>query len=434
MLEQRGLRKTLFREAAIYSIGNFGSRILSFLLVPFYTYYLTKQDLGEYDLVITAISFIVPLTTLQLSDAVYRWMIEKKELSQDEKAAILSSSLAGILFGFLVFVLVFFIYNYFYPLQYAAYFVPLVLCNGLFPYLQNILRGEGKTKKYAVNGVLNTFLIVILNIVFVFLIKMEVRGILLANIIAYVLTSLTIVRDVRLFDFIRRRFVDRRLLREMCSYTVPLVPNLMSWWVISSASKFIILYYLGVDFNGLYAVASRFPVLLTVINTVLLLPMQDLILKESDLSIFNRLFKKFFFAELLLAIGLAFVSPIMTRVLLGEEFKGVWLYMPFLFAGVAFHAISGLVGMSYQRSKNTKKILISTLIGAVISIIVSLLTVERIGLQGISISFFLGYAVVFMVRYLDTFRGRYDWKVFLSVFLSPLICLFIVWFWGQILT
>src|SRR5690606_16282829 len=116
-----------FREAAIYSIGNFGSRILSFLLVPFYTYFLTKQDIGEYDLVITAISFIVPLTTLQLSDAVYRWMIEKKELSQDEKAAILSSSLAGILFGFLVFVLVFFIYNYFYPLQYAAYFVPLVL-------------------------------------------------------------------------------------------------------------------------------------------------------------------------------------------------------------------------------------------------------------------------------------------------------------------
>ncbi|MBB6329152.1 O-antigen/teichoic acid export membrane protein [Chryseobacterium sediminis] len=400
------VKKKMFKETLTYSIGSFGSKILSFLLVPFYTYFLTKKELGEYDLLLTTISLFAPLVSLQISDATYRWLIDKEYISETEKAKIMTNSIITLCIGYLIFCVGFSIYVFFNSFQYQGYFIILIFLNCLLPLLQSILRGQGNTKQFAINGILTTFLIVVFNIVFIYLLKLNVEGVFIANIVAYTVACIMILYKVKVIQYFKFKYWDPKLIKSMASYSLPLIPNLMSWWAISSASKFIILHYMGAEGNGLYAVASRFPALLLVINSVLLLPLQDRILKEENDATFNRLLGKFIMFEMALAFILGILSPLMTKVLVSKEYFETWQYMPYLYLGVGFNAIAGFLGLKYQKEKNTLKITLTSLIGAVISIVFSVILIQTLGLQGISISFLLGFYCMFLLRFMDILKSE----------------------------
>ncbi|QBJ88310.1 polysaccharide biosynthesis protein [Chryseobacterium gleum] len=410
------VKKKMFKETLTYSIGSFGSKILSFLLVPFYTYFLTKKELGEYDLLLTTISLFAPLVSLQISDATYRWLIDKEYISETEKAKIMTNSIITLCIGYLIFCLGFSVYIFFNSFQYQGYFIVLIFLNCLLPLLQSILRGQGDTRQFAINGILTTFLIVVFNVIFIYLLKLNVEGVFIANIVAYTVACILILYKVRIIQYFKFKYWDPKLIKSMASYSLPLIPNLMSWWAISSASKFIILHYMGPEGNGLYAVASRFPALLLVINSVLLLPLQDRILKEQDDVTFNRLLGKFIVFEMALAFILGILSPLMTKILVSKEYFDTWQYMPYLYLGVGFNAIAGFLGLKYQKEKNTLKITLTTLLGAVVSIILSIILIQYIGLQGISISFLLGFLVVLLVRYIDIYKKDiFNFKFFIII-------------------
>ncbi|THV59011.1 lipopolysaccharide biosynthesis protein [Chryseobacterium candidae] len=400
------IKKKMFKETLTYSIGSFGSKILSFLLVPFYTYFLTKKELGEYDLLLTTISLFAPLVSLQISDATYRWLIDKEYISETEKAKIMTNSIITLCIGYLLFCLGFSVYIFFNSFQYQGYFIVLIFLNCLLPLLQSILRGQGNTRQFAINGILTTFLIVVFNVIFIYLLKLNVEGVFIANIVAYTVACILVLYKVRIIQYFKFKYWDLKLIKSMASYSLPLIPNLMSWWAISSASKFIILHYMGAEGNGLYAVASRFPALLLVINSVLLLPLQDRILKEKDDITFNRLLDKFIMFEITLAFFLGMVSPVMTKILVSKEYFEAWQYMPFLYLGVGFNAIAGFLGLKYQKEKNTLKITITSLLGAIISIVSSIVLIQILGLQGISISFLIGFYFMFIFRYWDILKSE----------------------------
>lgn len=415
------VKKKMFKETLTYSIGSFGSKILSFLLVPFYTYFLTKKELGEYDLLLTTISLFAPLVSLQISDATYRWLIDKEYISEDQKAKIMTNSIITLCIGYLIFCIGFSIYVFFNSFQYEGYFIILIFLNCLLPLLQNILRGQGNTRQFAINGILTTFLIVVFNVVFIYVLKLNVEGVFIANIVAYTVACILILYKVKILQYFNFKYWDPQLVKSMTSYSLPLIPNLMSWWAISSASKFIILHYMGPEGNGLYAVASRFPALLLVINSVLLLPLQDRILKEEDNLTFNRLLGKFIMFEMALAFTLGILSPLMTKILVSKEYFETWEYMPYLYLGVGFNAIAGFLGLKYQKEKNTLKITLTTLLGAVVSIALSIVLIQYIGLQGISISFLLGFLVVLLLRYVDIYKKEIFNIRFFIIILLPVV-------------
>ena len=62
--------KALIIGTITYAIGNFGTKILSFLIVPLYTFYIMPSDLGDYDLLMTTVSLLSPLLTMKVSDGI----------------------------------------------------------------------------------------------------------------------------------------------------------------------------------------------------------------------------------------------------------------------------------------------------------------------------------------------------------------------------
>ena len=67
MTEDEKRNKNLLEGICIYGIGMFGTKILVFLIVPLYTYYISTEDMGVYDLLISTVNLLTPIVTLQIS-------------------------------------------------------------------------------------------------------------------------------------------------------------------------------------------------------------------------------------------------------------------------------------------------------------------------------------------------------------------------------
>ena len=64
--------KELVKGTLIYAIGSFGSKILSLLIVPLYTFFIVPEELGNYDLILTTVNLLIPIITLQITGAAYK--------------------------------------------------------------------------------------------------------------------------------------------------------------------------------------------------------------------------------------------------------------------------------------------------------------------------------------------------------------------------
>ncbi|MFL1894424.1 lipopolysaccharide biosynthesis protein [Aquimarina sp. 2-A2] len=418
--------KSLFNEIVLYSVGNFGSKILTFLLLPLYTFFLTKEDMGEYDLFFTTVTLFVPLVSLQISDAVYRWLISEKAENLNYRRKVISNSILIFISSFSIF---FFVFSMFFStIKYAEFFIALVFLSAFLPFLQNILRGLQKTKAYAINGILTTFLILLFNCVFLFYLELKVIGILAANIIAYTIVILHIVVSYKIYRFFYLKNTDLALIWKLLKYSLPLIPNLISWWVINSASKFIILDELGIEENGIYAVSVRFPSILIVINSVLILPIQDFYLKETDgFNFLKKTIKKFIYFELSIVLILSAGAPLYSKILIDNNFYESWVYMPLLFLGVGFNSIATLVSLVFQKELNTLKITITSAIGGFVSIGLSLMLINSFELQGVSFSFFVGYLILFIFRIMLSYK-KYNFEIDYFKLLSYLLLFFVIFY------
>ena len=71
--------RKLIKNTLVYAIGNIGSKVLAYVMVLVYSHFITADDLGYYDLILTTIAMIQPIIIFQISDGVYRFVITSDE-------------------------------------------------------------------------------------------------------------------------------------------------------------------------------------------------------------------------------------------------------------------------------------------------------------------------------------------------------------------
>ena len=62
--------KSLLKDTAIFAVGNMGSKMILFLLVPLYTNCLTKEEYGISELVFTLAQLLTPFFTVAIHEAI----------------------------------------------------------------------------------------------------------------------------------------------------------------------------------------------------------------------------------------------------------------------------------------------------------------------------------------------------------------------------
>ena len=90
--------KFLAKHTLIYSLGNFMQRIISLLLLPVYTRFLTPYDYGVKELVGLSTDVIGILLATAISGAIYRFYFEYKDV-KDRNEVISSAVITIAVFG-----------------------------------------------------------------------------------------------------------------------------------------------------------------------------------------------------------------------------------------------------------------------------------------------------------------------------------------------
>lgn len=397
----------LLKSTLIYTIGNLGSKILTFALVPVYSFCLSRSDLGYYDILLTSVSLLVPFVTVQISDASYRWLLGAKKDAAAQKSAI-SNGFSIILFNIVAFYLIFFTVHVFYHFHYAIYFSFMFLLNTLYSYLQQVVRGLDESKLYSVSGIVNTASLVLLNLLFLVLFNLNLIGVLLATIISYFISVTFLLYKSKVYLKFSWRYLSRKEIKAMLNYSLPIVPNQISWWLISEANRFIILINLGASFNGIYALSSRFPAIIVIVNSVFMLAWQDHAINSHvegrDNAFYNKMFAVFSSLELSLVIIMIASSRYLIRFFVGPAFADAWKYMPLLFLAVTFSAFAGFLGVGYMGAKKTKGIFLTSITGSVLNLAISLIFIKKIGLIAPALGTTAGFAAMWLYRIIQVRR------------------------------
>lgn len=417
---------TIVKSTLVYSVGNLGSKILSFLLVPLYSFFLTKSDLGYYDILLTTLTLLVPLVSVQISEATYRWLMDVK-LSHDEHyRRVISTSFYILVMGLITWTIALHFAFIFISFKYQTLFVLLVLVTTTLQYLQQVARGLKKTRSYSASGLLYTLLLLLFNGVLLYSCDDKLFGVLIATILANLICVLYLGFSSGIGNYFRLSCWSSVDARMMVAYSWPLIPNAVSWWMISLANKYLIIWFIGVDANGIFAISNRFPAIILIINTVFMLALQDFILLDtSKQKDYSKFFNTFLRIELSLTLVLISMSRLMTLGLISHSFYESWRYMPVLFLSVGVSAVASFLGNGYIETKQTKNIFYTTLVGGVINIGFTLLLIKYIGLYAASFGTLLGFLVITLIRYRQMnfyFKIHPEYKIMSLFLISTFTC------------
>ncbi len=406
-ITKRKKYETLLKDVLVFALGSIGSKIIVFLLVPFYTYYLTPEEYGIADLVFTVSQLAIPVFSLVIFDAVMRFALSREEKPQDVFLVGLVVWLIGSAAAFLAT-----------PLfgLYAAvskwkwYVTAYVSVSALVSIELNYLKAINKNYIYSLVCVLQTLSLALLNILLVAHKQMGVRGYLISYIGSGVIAAILCIVCGKLITDIKKAHFQKSLARKMVAYSSPLILNNLSWWVIQSSDKFMLEVMVNDIALGIYAVASRIPSLITVFVTIFQQAWGVSSIKEmersNDTGFYTSVFSVYSFMAFFAGMGLCLIiKPFMDVYVRSDAYGEVWRYVPLLLASAVFSAIAAYYGSMYSALKKPVNNMISTIIAAVVNIVVNFLAILALGLWGAMIGTLVAYIVLAYVRLVDV--GRY---------------------------
>ncbi len=388
----------LAKNTIIYAIGNFGSKILGYIMVLVYSYYLHSDELGYYDLILTTISMIQPIVLLQINDSIYRFMIDISESSKKTVATAFRFVISIVILSLIIFIPIALLSKIRYTLYIIIYYVSLMI----FTCIQEAVRGYSRIKLYASFGIINSGITLVFEFIGLIVLHQGVETLLISKSIANIVCiCIAIINTPIISDFFSSKF-DLRLFKKILLYSMPLVPNVVCWWIMNSSDRYIIRYFIGTSANGIYAISNKFPTILTAITSVFYLAWQESAIKEYTShnrdQFFSKIFNQYFRILFTLCAVLIPITRIIVELLVAVEYKTSWYYTSPLYIAVAFSALCSYLGIGYQISKETIKSFYTTVISATINIVTNLSLVHTIGLHAASISTLIAYFALFILR------------------------------------
>lgn len=395
--------KKLFNNVIIFAVGVLGSKVISFLLVPLYTHYLSQGEFGTADLVMTTVSMLIPLVSASMHESIIRFVMNK---SFDKKEVMANAlTISGI--GYIVFLLFYPILKYLNVLGDSLEFIYIfLLLQGLHQIFAQYTRGVGESKKFALNGIITTFFNATFNILFLVYFDWGLNGYFLSYILGHLIATLYLIISVKPLKGIRFADLNKETSLTFLRYSVPLIPNSLMWWLINSSSRYFINGFIGIAANGIFAVASRIPALINIVSQVFSQAWQlsafEEYGKDSDEKFYSNVFDFYFSILLIATSAIVLVVKPAFSVLFAESYFNAWQPVPFLVLGTAFSAASGFIGVAYTASKKTSGVFRTSIYGGIISLVLNFIFIPTLGIVGAGISSMFSFFAMFVIRYFDT--------------------------------
>ncbi len=400
--------KKLASNTIVLAIGQFSSKVLSYILIILYTRaeWLETADMSSATNITNTANLLMSIVTISIGEAVIRFGLEKKI----NGTQVFSIGVFTAIFGFLV----------------LAPFMPLISRlmnqlngssgNGVLIYIFIItsslrticgfyVRSRGNVKLYALDGIITTFTLLIFGVIFMGVFKLKAVGYIISIIASDFLSIVFLFYMANLHKRLIVVGIDKELRRSMIKYSLPLTPSLVAWWLATSANGYFVTNMISREANGLYSAASKLPGIIVIISGIVSQAWQMSAVTERNsrtvANFYTNVFNIYQGVVYVVASGMLLFNKQLTGFF-GSNYSDAYKYTPFIIVGVMFSCFSTFLNSIYLADKKSGKSFLTAFIGSMLNIILSYVLVPIIGVYGATIGSMVNFGVVFLIRAIDT--------------------------------
>lgn len=392
---------TLVDNTFLISIGTFGSRLLTFFMMRFYTDMLTPSDYGTADLVIQTANLLLPLVSMGITDSVFRFALKDPM----GRARVFSVGFFTISAGALFLMMASPTLSAFSGFRGVVWLIVVYTIASCYHSLcAQFVRAQGKMALFAGQGIINTAMVISFNILFLAVFRWGTTGYVFSIVAADILCSAFLVVKEKLWRQMMMK-PGKPAFVHMLRYSSPLIPTTVFWWITSVSDRYMITAFLGSDANGLYAVACKIPTLLTLVAGMFLEAWQFSAISESggrrreQVRFFTRIWGGFMAVMFLAGSVVIAFSQWEIRLLSAQGYHEAWRYVPVLSAAMIFSSFVTFMGSVYVVKKKSLISFWTAMAGAGINLMLNgLLIPSGLGIQGAAVATAASYTTVFLLR------------------------------------
>ena len=394
----------LLGNTLVFALGGLAIKAVSLVLMPLYTTALTAGEYGTAELLNSAIEIVLPLLSLGVVEALYRFSIDD-DVPKDE---LFANSLVVLGGGVVCTGVACALGRVLWNMEHAGSFFVLFCSVCVFKATTQLARGLGHVRRFVAYGLINALAMVVSTYLLLVRAHTGIEGYLWSYTIGYLVGGLVAFLGSAEYRLLAPFRFDRDLLRRMLVYSLPLVPNLLSWWLVSVSGRYVVLWGSGVVAAGLFTAASKMPALVNIVASVFQQAWQYSTAREINSpdrgAFFGVVMRGYSLATLTVAgLVIALNRPI-SRVMLQAEFAEGWRYVPLLMLVASFGVISIFFESFYQALKNSGVLMASTALGAGVNVVLGVALVPFMGPWGAGLAGAVAYMLVLVVRARDLRR------------------------------
>lgn len=400
-------------------------------MLPYYTRMLSTAAYGISDLVYTYSGIMLSVISCCIADAIF---IFPKNADEDGRKRYFTSGLVFSVISFSVWAIITGIVGGFGGegtiSKYAWWIYGLTLSTFVQYYMQQFSLSIERVTMYSITGIVNVACIA--GFAFLLMPDFGLIGYLLSMIIANIVAGTFSFIAAGAYKYFDISSLSKPHLTELLKYGVPLIPNTIMWWIVNGINRPIMEANLGLDAVGIYAVANKFPAVLTMLFTVFsnawTISMLEEFEKPDFNSFFNKTVKVLFYGMSLFTVIFILCSKLIVSIFAAPEFFEAWKYMPILTVGILLSCMSGLIGGIFSAEKKSKYFFYSSIWGAATSLVLTLFGVKILGLNGVCLAVVASFLCMFVVRlyYAWEHINQFNIKYYLIMFIMIVIACVIV--------
>ncbi|HCF38313.1 MAG TPA: hypothetical protein DER56_04455 [Thermosipho africanus] len=419
----------LLKNTAYYTIGNFTSKAVNFLLLPLYTSYLTPDEYGIVNSMDVFSNILLIFFTLGLERAIYRLYYDyKTEKGQKDFLGTVSISIAVIS---LLVVGILFLFNSpigkiyksidFHPYYTYAILTALFMTYELVPKISFQVK-EQANKFLVLSLVILAFrvLSVIWQVVYL---KAGAAGMLKGAMIGNAATLIFII-PLTLKQINLR--CDFQILKSTLKYCLPFIPMIVSSWVINMSDRIFIERYFSTYDVGIYSLGYKIGQLVQFLSVSILMAYNPYFYKLANSTDQVTAKKKLYKVNnasiaFLMFIGylVALFSKDIIILFFNEKYHETYKIIPIIVLGYFFIQLISLQNLSFYQEKKTITIMRINIAAAIINISLNFLLISKYSFYGAAISTALTQFLFFIIIYYYSRRYYfipYNWKLIVPLF------------------
>jgi O-antigen/teichoic acid export membrane protein len=397
----------LAKSSLIYGLGNYGVKLVGFLLIPVYTRYLAPADYGVMALVSAFGQALFIFLNLGQSTALFRFYYEDDTPEGRERviagslwialvistpitllALTLSAPTSRLLLGDSTL------------WKLVAVGILTVACRQLLRLPFAVLRADERDTRYATWSVMRTALSAGLAIVLVVVVRLGVWGVLLSQLLAEAICCVILVPPIA--RSLRAGWVGTQM-REQLTFGLALVPGAMAGFALDLSDRFFLRHYSTLDQVGLYSLGYRLGEIIFFVTAAVQLAWPQFIFANRKSPQAKELYSyatTYYVAGMLfLVLGLSAVAPELVQLMAAPEYHAAAPVVPIIALAGMCEGLRYVVtiGIAFQR----RPIIRSAAMGAaaLVNVVLNVLLIPTYGMMGAAWATLAGFITLIAVEF-----------------------------------